>query len=123
VADRAERERVIAVAMRYIGYGYQHHHIPGLGPPARMALEGDGVGHNGKGVDCSNFTGFVYNQGFGIRLTPTSAAAEQDRAEETEGSRPPPSLDLPRASRTGSGRSEWRPAFIRGMSTAPSRTS
>jgi cell wall-associated NlpC family hydrolase len=27
------------------------------------------MGHNGKGFDCSNFTSFVYNQGFGIRMS------------------------------------------------------
>lgn len=39
------RERVIAVASRYLGYGYQHHHIPDwtprpTGPGSRVAPAG-----------------------------------------------------------------------------------
>ncbi|MBI2823962.1 MAG: C40 family peptidase [Planctomycetia bacterium] len=63
------RERVIATAARFLGYGYQHHHIPDWGPPADWPWKETCVGHNGKGVDCSNFTSFVYNQGFGIKMT------------------------------------------------------
>jgi len=72
-----------------------------------MAWKETAVGHNGKGVDCSNFTGFVYNQGFGIRLnTDVRKQSEQDRAEETGGRAVRlHRVDLPRASRTGSGRS------------------
>ena len=69
-----KRERVIAVAAHYIGYGYQHHHIPDWDPPAGWPWKETCVGHNGKGFDCSNFTSFVYNQGFGIRM---SAAVER----------------------------------------------
>lgn len=63
------RERVIAVASRFIGYGYQHHHIPDWDPPKGWPWKECCVGHNGKGFDCSNFTSFVYNQGFGIRMS------------------------------------------------------
>jgi cell wall-associated NlpC family hydrolase len=63
-----KRERVIATAARFIGYGYQHHHIPDWNPPASWPWKQTCVGHNGKGVDCSNLTSFVYNQGFGIRM-------------------------------------------------------
>ena len=35
----------------------------------RLALEADLCGHNGPGFDCSNFTSFVFNQGFGIKIS------------------------------------------------------
>lgn len=63
-----KRERVIAVAMRFRGYAYQHHHIPDWNPPADWPWLKSCAGTNGKGVDCSNLTGFVYNLGFGLRL-------------------------------------------------------
>jgi len=72
LADRSltwKRERVIAAAARFIGYAYQHHHIPDWNPPASWPWQETCAGHNGKGVDCSNFTSFVYNQGFGIHMT------------------------------------------------------
>jgi cell wall-associated NlpC family hydrolase len=60
---------VIATAMRLAGYGYQHHHVPDWDPPAGWPWKETCVGRNGKGVDCSNLTGFVYNQAFGVHLT------------------------------------------------------
>lgn len=63
------RERVIAAALRFEGYGYQHHHIPDWDPPGDWPWSPTGVGRNGRGVDCSNFTGFVYNQAFGLRMS------------------------------------------------------
>jgi hypothetical protein len=63
-----QRERVIAVALRFLGYAYQHHHIPDWNPPASWPWKHSCAGHNGRGVDCSNFTGFIYNLGFGLRL-------------------------------------------------------
>lgn len=63
------RERVIACAARFIGYKYQHHHIPDWNPPHGWPWKACCAGHNGKGVDCSNFTSFVYNQGFGIHMS------------------------------------------------------
>ncbi len=62
------RERVLATAARFIGYGYQHHYVPDWNPPANWPWKECCAGHNGKGVDCSNFTTFVYNQGFGIHM-------------------------------------------------------
>lgn len=50
------RERVVAVAKKYLGLPYRHHHVPGYDG-------GDGVG-----LDCSNFTAWVYNYGLGLRL-------------------------------------------------------
>jgi hypothetical protein len=70
-----QRERIIAVALRFQGYGYQHHHIPDWDPPADWPWKETKSGHNGKGVDCSNFTAFVYNLGLGLK--PTGAVREQ----------------------------------------------
>jgi cell wall-associated NlpC family hydrolase len=64
-----QRERVIATAARFIGYDYQHHHIPDWDPPANWPWKHCCAGGNGRGFDCSNFTSFVYNQGFGIHLS------------------------------------------------------
>lgn len=65
-----KRARIIAAAMRYIGYGYRHHYIPDWDPPAGWHTpKPGGTRHDGKGVDCSNFTSFVYNQGLGIKFS------------------------------------------------------
>jgi hypothetical protein len=72
------RERVIAVALRFQGYGYQHHHIPDWDPPRDWPWKKVGLGHNGKGVDCSNFAAFAYNLALGIK--PSGAVRKQ--AEE-----------------------------------------
>lgn len=64
-----KRERLIAVGLGFVGYGYQHHHIPDWHPPAGWPWKETAVGHNGKGLDCSNFTSFVYNLAYGIRFT------------------------------------------------------
>jgi cell wall-associated NlpC family hydrolase len=61
-------ERVIAAAARFVGYEYQHHHVPDWNPPKSWPWKKCCAGHNGRGVDCSNFTTFVYNQGFGIYM-------------------------------------------------------
>lgn len=70
-----KRERVLAVAANLIGLSYQHHHIPdwlpeetGQGKPCK------------KGLDCSNFSAWVYNYGLGIK--PNSAIEKQ--ASQTE---------------------------------------
>jgi hypothetical protein len=63
------RERVLAVAVKFQGYGYQHHHLPDWDPPAGWPWKEVGAGKNGKGVDCSNFTAFVYNLSLGIKPT------------------------------------------------------
>ncbi len=62
-----KRQRVIATGMRFIGYDYQHHHIPDWLPPPEWPWLKAPSGRNGKGVDCSNFTAFVYNQALGIK--------------------------------------------------------
>lgn len=53
-----KRARVAAVARRYSGLAYRHHHIPAYDPPGE-----------GPGLDCSNFTSWVYNYGLGLRFT------------------------------------------------------
>ncbi|MFO0821663.1 MAG: NlpC/P60 family protein [Gemmataceae bacterium] len=73
-----KQQRVIAVAMRFEGYNYRHHHIPDWVPPETAAKKmGD---HAGKGLDCSNFTAFVYNMGFGIK--PNSDVKKQSEERE-----------------------------------------
>jgi hypothetical protein len=89
VADRPlrwRRERVIAVGLRFRGYGYQHHHVPDWDPPADWPWKKTAVGHNGKGVDCSNFSAFVYNQGFGLK--PISAIRQQAEQRDIPGPGP-----------------------------------
>ncbi len=70
-----KRERVIATAMRHVGISYQHHHLPSWDPPTDWPWKEVGRGENGKGIDCSNFTAFVYNQSLGLK--PTGAIREQ----------------------------------------------
>jgi hypothetical protein len=61
------RERVIATGLRYVGYSYQHHHVPDWEPPADWPSDPEQKTPAGKGVDCSNFTAFVYNLALGIK--------------------------------------------------------
>jgi hypothetical protein len=79
------QERILAVAMRYIyaadnplGLQYRHHHIPGWNPPTATdagapeenpdsdATDATIAWDTGQGLDCSNFTAWVYNYGLGI---------------------------------------------------------
>ncbi len=82
-----KRERVLAVATRYIyspanplGLQYRHHHIPDWQPPASTYAGAAGENPDpdapqeltawdpGRGLDCSNFTAWVYNYGLGIKF-------------------------------------------------------
>jgi len=81
-----QRERIIAVALQFQGYLYQHHHIPDWDPPADWPWKETKGGHNGKGVDCSNFTAFVYNLGLGIK--PTGAIEAQSEQLDIPGPGP-----------------------------------
>ncbi|MEE6177255.1 NlpC/P60 family protein [Mycobacterium sp. 050134] len=82
-----KRERILAVARRYIyapdnplGLQYRHHHIPGWNPPASTyavaavenpdpdAPQASTAWDPGPGLDCSNFTAWVYNYGLGIKF-------------------------------------------------------
>ena len=58
------RARVVQTAFKYIGLPYRHHHIPAWDPPASLR-ENEGPG---PGLDCSNFTSWVYNYGLGMRF-------------------------------------------------------
>lgn len=58
-----KRDRVVAIAKHYIGLPYRHHHIPAWSPESP-----DQRGLTGPGLDCSNFTAWVYNFGFGVIL-------------------------------------------------------
>lgn len=71
------RERLIATASLFLGYGYQHHHIPDWDPPSGWPWKKVCMGKNGKGVDCSNFTAFIYNVGFGIKLNSNTLKQSQ----------------------------------------------
>lgn len=62
--EQWKRDRVVAIAKHYIGLPYRHHHIPGWNPQEGSKLNP----LPGKGLDCSNFTAWVYNFGFGISL-------------------------------------------------------
>nr|WP_156770769.1 NlpC/P60 family protein [Mycobacterium gordonae] len=82
-----KQERILAVAMRYIyapgnalGLQYRHHHIPGWDPttstyagapednPDPDNPDGPTAWSPGRGLDCSNFTAWVYNYGLGIKF-------------------------------------------------------
>jgi hypothetical protein len=78
-----QRERVLAVALRFQGYDYQHHHLPDWDPPADWPWKPTRGGHNGKGMDCSNFTAFAYNLGLGIK--PSGAVQRQAEQREVSG--------------------------------------
>lgn len=69
-SDEWQRARVIATALRFLGYHYRHHYIPDWAPPPGWYTpKPGGTRHDGKGVDCSNFTSFVYNQALGISFS------------------------------------------------------
>lgn len=75
-----KRARVAVVARRLVGLPYRHHHIPAYDPPGQ-----------GPGLDCSNYTSWVYNYGLGLRFT--SAIAAQSSGPAAPGRRL--SLDEP----------------------------
>jgi cell wall-associated NlpC family hydrolase len=60
-----QRARVVAVARRYVGLSYRHHHVPDWAPTAGFTDPANA----GPGLDCSNFSAWVYNYGLGLRLT------------------------------------------------------
>jgi hypothetical protein len=78
-----KRQRVVATALRYQGYHYQHHHIPEWDPPVDWPYKASPLGHQSKGVDCSNLTAFVYNLALGLK--PTGDVVEQSRLTEVPG--------------------------------------
>lgn len=80
-ADK-KRERVLATAARHIGMNYQHHHIPGWNPPEGWPWKTCCTGHNGPGLDCSNFSSWNYNWALGIHMTSAIGAQSQLRAAQ-----------------------------------------
>ena len=58
------RRHLIATARRYIGLGYQHHHVPAFDPPDDWPWLSVSAGRNGPGLDCSNFTSLVFNTSY-----------------------------------------------------------
>ena len=85
------RERVIAAGMRFIGYSYQHHHVPDWDPPAEWPRDKEQTTPVGKGLDCSNFTAFAYNLALGIK----PSGDVQKQSEMTEVTGPGPGRTLP----------------------------
>ena len=71
------QRRLLTTARRYIGLGYQHHHVPAFDPPGDWPWISVSAGRNEPGLDCSNFTSLVFNTTLGIKL-PTAIA---DQAE------------------------------------------
>lgn len=63
--------RVVAIAKKYIGLPYKHRHIPALG-----------------GLDCSNFTSWVYNYGFGIRFSSNVKRQSTEAGRQLDPSEP-----------------------------------
>lgn len=66
-----QQQRVIAVAQKYIGYDYQHHHIPDFDPSGIPNWPWNSVKSgikNTPGLDCSNFSAWNYNYGLGLPL-------------------------------------------------------
>jgi len=68
-----KRERVLRVAQEYIGYDYQHHHIPDFNPyPSNRDWPASDpavlVNYPTPGIDCSDFSSWNYNFGLGIVL-------------------------------------------------------
>ncbi len=85
------RERIIAAGMRFIGYTYQHHHVPDWDPPAEWPRSTEQKSPVGKGLDCSNFTAFAYNLALGIK--PTGEVKAQAEMAEVTG--PGPGRTIP----------------------------
>jgi cell wall-associated NlpC family hydrolase len=63
-----KRQRLLAVACSMIGLPYQHHHIPDWNPPPDWPWKEVAYGRNSKGMDCSDFTSWLYNYGLGLKL-------------------------------------------------------
>lgn len=85
------RQRIIAAGLRWVGYSYQHHHVPDWDPPEGWPRDPEQKTPAGKGLDCSNFTAFVYNWALGIK--PTGDVRKQ--AELTEMPGPGPGRTFP----------------------------
>jgi cell wall-associated NlpC family hydrolase len=89
-----KRERLIAVGLRYVGLPYQHHHLPDWDPPADWPWLEVKHGQNSKGLDCSNFTTFVYDVALGMQ--PTSHVLHQSELKSAPGPGPGKTTPLTR---------------------------
>jgi cell wall-associated NlpC family hydrolase len=69
-----KRQRVMAVAEKYVGLPYQHHHIPAWDPASAWPSA------EGPGLDCSNFSAWAYDYALGIAFT-SNVEAQADGAE------------------------------------------
>lgn len=84
--DRAlwRRERLLATAQKWIGTIYQHHHIPDWTPPAGWpAWSPVAFGRNSAGIDCSDFSSWVYDYALGLRLC-TDVAQQATMEQPTD---------------------------------------
>ncbi len=93
------RQRVLATGLQLVGYTYQHHHVPYWDPPADWPRNETQKTPPGKGLDCSNFTAFVYNLALGI--FPSGDVRKQAELTEVPGpgpnrSSPVQRLELPK---------------------------
>lgn len=92
------RERVVAAAVRLIGFAYQHHHIPSFDPGPDWPWLPVAAARNGKGLDCSNFTSFCYSFGLGVKPpTAIGRQAAMTRVDDLEVERLPVEPSLPNA--------------------------
>lgn len=82
-----QRERILRVAQKYLGTPYQHHHLPHWDPSTNPAWPWLNVsaGHNGRGIDCSNFSALVYNFGLGIILETNIVSQAQQKTVPLSG--------------------------------------
>lgn len=94
-----KRDRVVAIAKQYIGLPYRHHHIPAWSPS-----EANKINQPGPGLDCSNFTSWVYNFGFGIILN--------SDVEKQAAMRPRPGYRLPEGIRKVDAHGPFQPGDL-----------
>lgn len=80
LSNEWKRQRLVATACGLIGLPYQHHHIPDWDPPPNWPWKKVAYGRNSKGMDCSDFSSWVYNYGLGIK--PNTGVGQQAEAEE-----------------------------------------
>jgi hypothetical protein len=66
-----DRQRVIAAAKKWLGLPYAHYHFPNMG-----------------GLDCSNFTAFVYNYALGVGFTSNILAQSEEVGRRLHPSEP-----------------------------------
>ncbi len=72
------QSRALASALHCVGLPYQHHHIPAF--DARLCTAQPDSLRVGPGLDCSNFSAWVYNYGFGLIFTSHIVAQAADSA-------------------------------------------